>query len=180
MRADRRGSTLQAGRTESGYLVRVQGRGTMQESPAVHEFAVQSLDGEPATSTFVIDLTACEYLDSTFLGCLATLHRRYNRSMPHRFWVAAPLEKSQRLLGSSGLNRLLDITERSPALVDELLETLGQDLPPHELGRHVMECHRRLAELGGPNQSAYRSIAQQLARELGEEPATDDYQIGPR
>src|SRR5689334_5995318 len=60
-------SVVKVGRTTSGYRLRVEGTGTMRESPAVGEFAERSLrDG---TSTLVVDLSACDYLDSTFLGC---------------------------------------------------------------------------------------------------------------
>jgi anti-anti-sigma factor len=185
MRANARGSTLQFGRTVSGYLVRVEGRGTLRESPAVFELADRLLTQELQTSTFVIDLTDCDYLDSTFLGCLAMLHRRYNRADPHRFLIVAPPEQCQKLLAPSRLNRFLEVTARCPDLVLESLETLGTELPAHDLGRHVMECHRRLAELGGPNQAAYQSIADRLAQELGVEdsaidPPTQEHLVCPR
>ncbi len=32
---------------------------------------------EDEAVTLVVDLTACNYLDSTFLGCLVVLHRRH-------------------------------------------------------------------------------------------------------
>ena len=48
-------------------------------------FALQVLD-EPGRPRLDIDLTACEYLDSTFLGGLVILHRRFSRAgMPARF-----------------------------------------------------------------------------------------------
>ena len=50
----------------------------MKVSPAVREFAEQALAAkrsgcEPLAIGF--DLSACEYMDSTFLGCLVCLHR---------------------------------------------------------------------------------------------------------
>ena len=36
--------------------------------------------------------------------------------------------------------------------------------------RHVMECHRLLAELGGPQQAAFAAIADHLERELKTNP----------
>ena len=55
MRADAHGSMLRVGRTASGFLVQVEGRGTLSESPALQEFAVQSLDGPSGPSTVVVD-----------------------------------------------------------------------------------------------------------------------------
>jgi hypothetical protein len=110
------------------------------------------------------------------------LHRKYNQTVPHRFLVVASRDKSQRLLGPTLLNCLLDITEVCPEPIGEVVELSRPILPTSDLGRHVMECHRRLAELGGPRASSFRSIADQLARELGEapgggDPPTDEFEI---
>ena len=113
----------------------------------------------------VVDLSYCDYLDSTFLGCLVGLHRKYNRMLPHRFRVAASRNKSQKLLGPTGLNHLLDVTEVCPEPISDVVALSGPVLPTAGLGRHVMECHRRLAELGGSREKSFRSIADQLARE---------------
>ena len=64
-------SKLQVGRIENGFILRVQGRGTMRESRVAHEFAMRCLPD--ATSQMMIDLSGCDYLDSTFQGCLLDL-----------------------------------------------------------------------------------------------------------
>jgi anti-anti-sigma regulatory factor len=173
---------LRVGQTASGFVVFVEGHGTLHESPALYEFAAQSLEAELGPSTVVLDLSHCDYLDSTFLGCLAGLHRKYNRTMPHRFLVAASLEKSQTLLGPTRLDNLVHVTEVCPEPIGEVVELSSPILPTADLGRHVMECHRRLAELGGARAPSFRSIADQLACELGEaprdvEPPGDEHEV---
>jgi anti-anti-sigma regulatory factor len=174
MRADTHGSMLRVGRTTSGFLVQVEGRGTLSESPALEEFAVRSLDGPCGPSTLAVDLSRCGYLDSTFLGCLVSLHRKYNRTSPHRFRVAASCDKCQKLLAPTRLNHLLDVTAVYPEPIGDVLELSQPILASADLGRHIMECHRRLAELGGSQAASFRSIADQLARELGEAPGVGD------
>jgi hypothetical protein len=122
----------------------------------------------------VVDLSQCDYLDSTFLGCLVSLHRRYNQTALHRFQVAASCAQSQKLLAPTRLNHLLDLTEVCPKPIADVLEISRPFLPTADLGRHIMECHRRLAELGGPLAAPFRSAADQLASELGEPPGGDD------
>jgi anti-anti-sigma regulatory factor len=185
MRADAHGSMLRVGRTASGFLVQVEGRGTVSESPALHEFAVQSLDALRGPSTVVVDLSHCDYLDSTFLGCLVSLHRKYNRTSPHRFQVAASCDKRQMLLAPTHLNHLLDVTEVCPEPISDVLEVSRPILLSADLGRHVMECHRRLAELGGSRAASFQSIADRLARELGEapgegDPTTEEHKVSSR
>ncbi len=52
-------SALTVGWTRRGYCVRIAGRGTMRESPALRAFALRILD-EPGSPTLDVDLTACE------------------------------------------------------------------------------------------------------------------------
>ena len=52
---------------ETAYLFRIVGRGTRRESPAVRDFVRGALEDG---ANVVIDLSPCEHLDSTFLGCL--------------------------------------------------------------------------------------------------------------
>src|SRR3954463_7175856 len=100
-------SALTVGWTRRGYCVRVAGRGTMRESPALRAFALQILD-EPGRPTLDVDLTACDYLDSTFLGGLVGLFRRFEQAGPSgRLAIAGPTEVLHRLLGPTRLDDLL-------------------------------------------------------------------------
>ena len=57
-----------------------------------------------ARAVVVVDLSACAYLDITFLGCLLNLIRRHNRQGEQRFLVSANSEKRRFLLDPSNLN----------------------------------------------------------------------------
>jgi anti-anti-sigma regulatory factor len=157
-------SALKVGRTQDGYRVLVEGRGTLRESPAVHEFTMQALGEGPGS--LVIDLSACDYLDSTFLGCLVDLNKRHGRTRPSRFAVAAPPQVRTRLLSPSRLDTFLNVIGEAPEVIGEDLELAPNLTARADLGRHVMDCHRRLAELGGPQQAAFEQIAERFAMEL--------------
>src|SRR5690242_11874279 len=83
--------------TESGCCIRVDGRGTVRESSAARDVAARTLGGDPG-ATVVFDLSACEYLDSTFLGMLIGLFHLAGRSAPSRFVIAAPPEVRKKLM----------------------------------------------------------------------------------
>jgi anti-anti-sigma regulatory factor len=157
-------SVVKVGRTRTGYRLRVEGQGTMRESPAVHQFAVRALEDE--TPALAVDLSACEYLDSTFLGCLVGLHKRYGRGKPPRLLIAASPEVCRRLLTPSHLDSLLNTSGECPEVIGEDLTIPPLALGGTDLGWHIMECHRRLAEVGGPDQDVFEAIADQLAEEL--------------
>jgi hypothetical protein len=130
----------------------------------VHALAREVLDNEPGTLIF--DLDACEYLDSTYLGALVDLHRRYAMANPARFVVAARTEARQKLFGPNCLEALFHYVDVAPEPLGEELELTTQALAREDLGRHVLECHRRLAELGGPNQAAMQGVVDRLEHEL--------------
>src|SRR5262249_2450828 len=66
-------AVLKAGRTATGYLIRVEGHGTLRESDALQRFVRERLGD---ADTLAVDLADCVCLDSTFLGCLLGLHKR--------------------------------------------------------------------------------------------------------
>jgi hypothetical protein len=125
------------------------------------------LDSEPGTLT--LDLDACDYLDSTCLGALVDLHRRYGTADPARFVVAARAEARLKLFGPNCLETLFHYVDQAPEPLGEELELDVQALGREDLGRHVLECHRRLAELAGPNQAAMQDVVDRLEHELIEQ-----------
>ena len=177
-------SAVHVARTDQGCCVRIEGRGTMKESPAVQEFVSRTLGPSGAASAgaaragaVTVDLSGCEYLDSTFLGCLLGLYKQYGgegaregsgSSASTPFAVAAPPERLAKLFGPTRLDRLLRAEKEAPHVAGEWVP-LAIDQPTldkRDLTQHVLDCHRRLAEVEGPQQAAFRRIAEQLEREL--------------
>ena len=101
-------STLKVARFENGYCLRVEGRGTMRESRAAHEFLLGCAERDSGCE-IVADLSDCEYLDSTFLGCLVALKQRFGRQKPPRFSVAASPERRRTLFATAGLGAVLNV-----------------------------------------------------------------------
>ena len=158
-------STLSLGRTSNGFVVRICGRGTMKESRAVQEIGICCLDAEGGT-VLTVDLSRCEYLDSTFLGCLVSLHKRGKQVGRQRFFIAASVDRRKSLLSASRFDRFFDQVDAAPEEISEPKTISPTALNPQALGRHIMECHQELAQIEGPSQSAFAKVAKQLAQEL--------------
>ncbi len=149
-------------RTEAGYLVRIAPRGTVQESPAVRDFVCRAL-GEGIH--IVLDLSTCEYLDSTFLGCLVLMHQRGCDS-PGSLAVFAEKPVRHRLFATCQLESLLSFAASCPPCNSEPIALRTALLDRRELCEHLIATHRKLAELGGTAADAFRRIAEQLTAEL--------------
>ena len=151
------GLQLRVGRNEAGYVVQLEGRGTLRESPALSIFVRDILDREPS-SLVVLELSDCTYLDSTFLGCIVALHKRYAQLPPARFLIWAPADVRDLLLAPTRLDRVLTAAANPPVRPQEWLTLPIAQLNTDEFGQHVARCHLELAELDGPDAAAFRRI----------------------
>jgi anti-anti-sigma regulatory factor len=154
---------LQVGPISGGTLVRLVGRGTMCESPVFRDTVEQRLE----RGFVVFDASDCNYLDSTFLGCLIGLKKACECDGHGRLLVAASPDTRIKLFCTSSLHQYFDFVDVLPELTGplECVDLTGTSRG--ELGSHVMTCHERLAEMGGREAPAFRAIADRLARELG-------------
>lgn len=156
-------SVLMSAPTSDGILIRIVGRGTFAESPAFKEFVRRCLDSEGHPKV-VIDVSRCEYLDSTFMGCLIWLHKLVEPDARLQFF--GPPAKLRDLFAFCLLDRVLNITQDCPAAVDEFVVLTMVDIEQQELGRHIAECHQRLAALGTKEAARMQSVADRLSQEL--------------
>lgn len=148
-------------RTDSGYLFRIDGRGTMRESVAVRDFVCGALE---KSDSVVVDLNDCDYLDSTFLGCLLVMHQR-SSSCAAKLSIFATDSARQRLLATLRLDRVLSFAEELPECVGAAATLEVSEVGQPEFASHLIETHRKLAELGGPAANTFHAIADDLARE---------------
>jgi len=155
--------TLTICRTATGYLFRIAGRGTMHESPTVRDFVCGAIEDGVDVA---LDLSACDYLDSTFQGCLVMLHRR-GRSGSGSFAIFADEPTRKKLLGCARLDRYLAFVEECPPFTEAPVSLQVSALERKEFAQHALETHRQLAELGGPTAETFARIAEQIAKELG-------------
>jgi anti-anti-sigma regulatory factor len=151
---------LLVGQLANGLVLRLVGRGTMQESLAFRAAALSNGDGD-----VIFDASQCEYLDSTFLGCLIGVKKACEQTPNRRFLIRACNATRVRLFSTSSLDKYFDFIETCPEPI-ELKPIDTGALDPTTLGRHAMRCHEHLAERGGRDAAAFKSIADCLRKEL--------------
>jgi len=154
---------LRVGQISGGTVVCLVGRGTMCESPTFRALAQRLLDD----GVVIFDASSCEYLDSTFLGCLIGLKKSCEHLSDRRFLIAASADTRMKLFCTSSLDRYFDFVDACPDAVGKCEKIDLEKTEQHELGHHIMRCHERLAEMGGRESARFQAIADQLAKELG-------------
>jgi anti-anti-sigma regulatory factor len=88
-------------------FVKVVGRGSFQNSGCLKAFYLQLL--KEGVSRFVIDLGACTYLDSTFLGILLGLGLKLRESGNSLLNILNASPRNLELLRNLGLDRLINV-----------------------------------------------------------------------
>lgn len=88
-------------------FVKVVGRGSFQNSSCLKAFYQQLL--KDGVDRFVVDLEACSYLDSTFLGILLGLGLKLKDAGNGLLHILNASPRNLELLKNLGLDRLIDI-----------------------------------------------------------------------
>jgi len=84
--------------------IRVEGRGSFQNSPALKDFSKKMFDD--GRRQFIVDLKNCPSMDSTFMGTLAGLAARLREVGDGDLWVVNRNERNSDLLAGLGMDSL--------------------------------------------------------------------------
>ena len=95
---------------------------------------------------FVLVTHLNEYIDVTCGTRWKRLHR--------------PGRRSRYLLAPTRLHQVLPILDSSPLPILECLVLQPGKIVCDDLGRHIIECHRELAEIDSSNQEMFSRIAE--------------------
>lgn len=139
------------------------GRGTMRQCPALNHRARQALESGQAVR---VELCACSYLDSTFMGTLLGISRAAKESRSHEFTLVAPSPECKALIEQMGLDRLIPIAtpgEERDDPWEELPVSDPADATPAMIQETVVRAHENLAQAPGPAAQPFKAIAAKLA-----------------
>ena len=150
-------------------VIRVEGRANFATSVSFKQL-VQSLAGRGCHS-YVLDLTHCQLMDSTFLGVLVGLTQRHSRVAdggPSCFSLFNANEHVHGIFDNMGILPLfgtIDSLETHGSGYAEFV--LLREMPDKEtLTRNSLEAHRELMEAHPENALRFKSVAEFLEHDL--------------
>lgn len=154
---------ISVGRDDGRVFVRVVGRGTFQNSQPLRSFAQSMM--EQGCSLFVVDLSGCSGMDSTFLGVLAGIGLRLRRSgSGGQVQLLHVSCHNLEVLETMGLDRLFSMQQgvgNVDAAPMELLPLPGTTLGGMDretLANVVWEAHQTLAQVDDRNASLFQGV----------------------
>jgi anti-anti-sigma factor len=149
-------------RVDEMAQVRVTGRASMNCSRSFRDFAFKALDD--GVERLLVDLSACEAMDSTFMGVLAQIGVR-SKQKKARFEVVNASETRKKQLKVIGVHRVVtftytddmdgDWTSLSRAKVTEL-----------EHAKMVYKAHETLIEIDSKNVPEFKDVVDFLRDDI--------------
>jgi anti-sigma B factor antagonist len=169
-------------------FIKVVGRGSFQNSGCLKAFYQQLL--KEGVRRFVVDLEACTYLDSTFLGILLGLGLKLKEVGPGLLHILNASPRNLELLKNLGLDRLIHI-EGSGApsgavgavrglangsgsgLLNGVREDRLDEMPcpvptKAEAAPTILEAHVNLMEFDARNIPKFKDVVEFLREDLGQ------------
>ena len=153
-----------------GVVVRVlvHGRASFKNSASLREFSREMMTR--SHSDFVVDLSRCTAMDSTFMGTLAGIGLKLRETGRGQVAVCGASERNETLLRNLGLDHLLEIRSRSEAACcDEEHPLDPSGASAGEKARAMLEAHEALASVSAENLSKFKDVIEFLRQDL--EPA---------
>ena len=157
-----KGADVRHGETPDGSFFAIAGRATWASAADLYDAAIEVVDrGRPLT----LDLTSCEYLDSTVLG---TLHEIIARA------TAAGIEARIQGLGSAvkplfeelDMHAVLETVASTPIAKPRELIPLRAGSSGNDQQLRVLHAHETLASLSADNREQLAQVLEALRAEL--------------
>ena len=151
---------------DEGLWVRIEGRAMADVCPALRAYCESRLDADHPT--LFVDLHECEHFDSTFLGTLLCLQKRYGRPGGDSVVLVSPSETCEQALRRMSAHRLFPFEAHEPPDPSCWTQIAGEgcDRATLEFQQQVVDAHNELAAVPGPLGDLYRPIAHLAEREL--------------
>lgn len=146
----------------TGLFVRAQGHITAAVSTDLRELVLDRLSHPPVPPLLAVDLSSCDYMDSTFMGLLVGFHKRYRQLTGHALTLLRPSVECLKLLTGLGILALMTVAggpePRSPDSWKTIHPRKG---PAAEI---LLKAHQDLSDLSADNDrkfSALRTVLEQ-------------------
>ncbi len=179
-------SKILVARSPNLGFVKVVGRGSFQNSGCLKAFYQQLL--KEGVTRFLVDLQACTYLDSTFLGILLGLGLKLKEAGKGLLQIRNASPRNLELLKNLGLDRLISIEgeggsagaatngNSSPkvpnnlnGVKEESLEEIACPVPTRaEAAPTILEAHENLMGFDPRNVPKFKDVVEFLREDLGQ------------
>lgn len=160
-------SPFQVARSQDAIYVRVEGLGSMHNASTLDAFAEREID--EGVRQFVLDLSVCTGVDSTFMGTLLGLSNRLRELGAGAGVVLVNVDDhAKKQLSSVGLDAFVTITPGQTKLPKQLrLTELSTDpVSDRERLKLMVRAHKDLVAADARNEAKFGAFLSAIVAEL--------------
>ena len=164
---------LEVARQGATAYLRVLGRATFKIGPILKQFGTAAI--EDGCTRMVLDVSACEGMDSTFMGVLAGMATRLARQAGGKMLMLNVSDKLFEVLSTLGLDQLMECRRLGaapeplvePPLTVRSLNPIVAAAADLQTTQHVMlEAHTTLAAVSAENQIRFKDVLAYLREDV--------------
>ncbi len=160
-------SSILVGTANRTVWVRVEGKGSFQNSTGLKEFSKEMMNR--GYRDFVVDFRNCSVMDSTFMGTLASVGLGLRGLGQGELRLINLSERNRDLLTNLGLDQLLTIVLAPAPLAAEPaaqqpLEEVRADKMTEK--RTMLEAHQACVEVDSANAAKFKDVIEYLKQDL--------------
>ena len=150
-----------------GLFIRALGHITAAVSTDLREVILERLSQAPVPPLLGVDLSACEYMDSTFMGLIVGFRKRLHAFPGKTITLYRPNPICTSLLKSIGLTRLVEISAQEVSMPPFMENIAGQGKATAEF---LLNVHENLMELNDDNKAKFSVLTKVLKDQIDSGP----------
>jgi anti-anti-sigma factor len=140
-------------------FMRATGHVTALVCPSLKQAVFERLDSSPPVEAVYLDLSGCEYMDSTFLGLIVGTQKRFSRLLAPKARPSIVLrgvnEACKGLLRTIGVLGMVELSEEGPTFPADLVRLSGES---RTSARFLLDAHEELSSLSADNRQRFSTL----------------------
>ncbi|MFP4362444.1 MAG: STAS domain-containing protein [Spirochaetia bacterium] len=132
----------------------------------VRKEVFERIDEEPRLDSIYIELSDCDYMDSTFMGLLVGFNKRFKKMAGKPIEIVQPSSECVKLLKGLGIFRLLRVTDKKINMPKEMKKITENSTATAEM---VLRAHENLIEISDENREKFRVLHSILKKQAEQE-----------
>jgi anti-anti-sigma factor len=144
-------------------FMKATGHVTALVCPPLKTAVFERIDAEPAVERIYLDLSGCDYMDSTFLGLIVGTQKRFSRLQGgdrRRMIVLLGVnEACKGLLRTIGVLGMVELSDAEVAFPPDIARLAGE---ARTSARFLLDAHEELSELSSENRKRFSALTSVL------------------
>ncbi len=164
-------------KSEDGNVyIRATGHVTALVCPPLKTAVFERLDSQPPVAKVYLDLSDCEYMDSTFLGLIVGTQKRYARLFAGAKGACGSIvlvgvnEACKGLLRTIGVLGMVELSEAEIPFPADLPRLSGE---ARASARFLLDAHEDLSDLSAENRKRFSTLTSVLRSAVDSEERKD-------